>query len=470
MREPVGDLAIVLHAHMPYVEGFGTYPFGEEWLFDAILRSYLPVLEFAESLSSSITPVLADQLEAPGVPERLEAFIQEYRLGVAEAELAAAGPEFQPAARSQVERYRSALELLGEVGGSPLEAFARPVREGRLDLLASSATHAVLPLLATRRGLEMQIRAGIRSHEKRFGRAAGFWLPECAYEPGLEFDLAREGVEWFPVDQTRHEPGDAALVPVRTEAGPLAFTIDWEAVSWLWDISGYPAWEGYLDFHSKSFGGAHLWAISGRPYDPDAAADRAVSDADRFLESVAARLEAFRGQTGQQGLVVMAFDFDLLGHWWAEGPLWLRTVLERAGPAGVRLLRLSEAAERGIERTAELSASTWGEKKDFRTWDGPGVFDLANGARRAELRFDRAVRDGLRGPKLERAARELLALQASDWAFLDGRGEAGDYAFERAVGHARAALEAIDCPDDEPPEPGVRHLTPELGFGSLLTP
>ncbi len=41
----VGSLAIVLHSHMPYVEGFGTYPFGEEWLFDAVIRSYLPVLE-----------------------------------------------------------------------------------------------------------------------------------------------------------------------------------------------------------------------------------------------------------------------------------------------------------------------------------------------------------------------------------------------------------------------------------------
>jgi 1,4-alpha-glucan branching enzyme len=60
---PVGRLAIVLHAHMPYVEGFGTYPFGEEWLFDAVSRSHLPVLEKARDLTVSITPVLADQLE-----------------------------------------------------------------------------------------------------------------------------------------------------------------------------------------------------------------------------------------------------------------------------------------------------------------------------------------------------------------------------------------------------------------------
>ena len=34
-----GALALVLHTHMPYVEGFGTWPFGEEWLWEAIATS-----------------------------------------------------------------------------------------------------------------------------------------------------------------------------------------------------------------------------------------------------------------------------------------------------------------------------------------------------------------------------------------------------------------------------------------------
>src|SRR4051794_20591234 len=72
--ETLGDLAIVLHSHMPYVEGFGTYPFGEEWLFDAVIRSYLPVLEVARDLTMTVTPVLADQLEDAGVRERLRSF------------------------------------------------------------------------------------------------------------------------------------------------------------------------------------------------------------------------------------------------------------------------------------------------------------------------------------------------------------------------------------------------------------
>ena len=68
-REP-GALAIVLHTHMPYVEGFGTWPFGEEWLWEAMVGSYLPLLELLDTgapITLSLTPVLCDQLEAPGI-------------------------------------------------------------------------------------------------------------------------------------------------------------------------------------------------------------------------------------------------------------------------------------------------------------------------------------------------------------------------------------------------------------------
>ena len=95
MRE-VGDLAVVLHTHMPYVEGFGTYPFGEEWLFDAYARSHLPVLEVARDLTMSVTPVLADQLEAPGVADRMGRFLCDHRLAAAERDAGSA--DFAPAA------------------------------------------------------------------------------------------------------------------------------------------------------------------------------------------------------------------------------------------------------------------------------------------------------------------------------------------------------------------------------------
>ena len=57
-----GALAIVLHTHMPYVEGFGTWPFGEEWLWEAIAGSYLPLLELLDAGASRAFAV-ADQYE-----------------------------------------------------------------------------------------------------------------------------------------------------------------------------------------------------------------------------------------------------------------------------------------------------------------------------------------------------------------------------------------------------------------------
>lgn len=475
MPEATGDLAIVLHSHMPYVEGFGTYPFGEEWLFDAVIRSHLPVLEVAGDLTLTVTPVLADQLEAPGVPERLRRFLLDHRIGAAGLDVESADPEYRHAAIAERDRYLAALDLLEACDGQPLCAFQSAAAEGRVELLASSATHAVLPLLATDRGVDLQVEIGLASHTRRFGPSPGFWLPECGYEPRLEARLGRHEIEYFCTDQSRYEEDDEALVPVSTEAGPIAFTIDWPAVSWLWDMSGYPSWPGYLDFHRLSMNGVGIFRIDGGPYDREAARTRAREQAGEFLDAAARRLGSFRDRTGDRGLMVFACDTELLGHWWAEGPDWLAAVLDGAAARGIRLTTLGDAAAR-VEagempsRRAELRESSWGEGKDFRTWDSPAIADMVSGARRLELAVSRAVAAGLERPRAERAVRELLAVQSSDWAFLDNRREAGDYAFERAVAHAENALEAIDSASGVPLGSRVRSLAPDPSLAPLLVP
>ncbi|HEX8754424.1 MAG TPA: 1,4-alpha-glucan branching protein domain-containing protein [Solirubrobacterales bacterium] len=463
-----GDLAIVLHSHMPYVEGFGTYPFGEEWLFDAVIRSYLPVLDVARDLTMTVTPVLADQLEDEGARERLRSFLLTYRIASAEADLRDVPAECRPACEAELARYRRALELLEGAGGDPLAPFQAAATAGRVELATSAATHAVLPLLATRPGLGLQLDAGIRSHRRRFGWGGGFWLPECAYAPGLEWRLAEHGVSWFCTDQSAHEEPLRALAPVRTEAGVTALPIDWEAVSWLWSLDGYPSDPEYAQFDGKSLRGMRLWRVGGGAYDPAAAAAAAERQAGEFLAAAAARLRSYRVRDGRRGLLVFAIDTELLGHWWSEGPLWLRAVIEGAPDAGVRMLDAARALAEHEPQPGPLRASTWGEGKDLRTWDSPPVADLAWAARRLELRLLRALSRGLDRGAAMRAARELLAVQASDWAFLDQRGQAGDYAFQRATDHARALLEAIDC--EFVTDPRMRSLAPDLHLAPLLEP
>jgi len=466
--DTVGDLAIVLHSHMPYVEGFGTYPFGEEWLFDAVIRSYLPVLEVAEKLTMTVTPVLADQLEDPGVHGRLRRFLLDWRIAAAGADAAQVPAECRDACEAERARYAHALELLDRQGGDPLRAFQDAAETGRIALAASSATHAVLPLLATREGLRLQLDAGIRSHRRRFGWDGGLWLPECAYAPGMEWRLAEHGVRWFCLDQSaRAEPFDP-FAPVATEAGPVALPIDWEAIQWLWSLEGYPSDPAHAQFAGKSLRGVRIWKVGGGGYEPASAAAVARRQAGEFLAAAAARLRASAESRGRRGLLVFAIDTELLGHWWSEGVVWLREVLSAAADAGVRLLTVPEALAEHSPVERPLAASTWGENKDLSTWDSPAVADLAWGARRLELRLSRALADGLRGDAALRAARELLGAQASDWAFLDKRGQAGDYAYQRAVSHAEAALEAIDSPAIV--DPRLRSLAPDLSLSPLLQP
>ena len=295
------------------------------------------------------------------------------------------------------------------LGDDLLALFREPAQAGRVELLASAATHAVLPLVATTAGRRLQVDAGLRSHRRRFGEPAGFWLPECAYEPGLEALLAERGLEYFCADQSAHEEGTAALAPVATREGPVAFTIDWEAVSWLWSLDGYPSDPAHADFHRESLRGTRPWAIGGHTYAPEAAEERAREQAREFVASIARRLEVFRAERGSPGLVVFAIDTELLGHWWWEGPAWLEEVIRTAGQAGVEMMALGAALERHRPEERALAPSTWGEGKDLRTWDSPPVADLAWAARRLELRLVRAPAPGGLGGRRDRASRARAA-------------------------------------------------------------
>src|SRR5207302_9936508 len=185
--KPRGELALVLHTHMPYVEGFGTWPFGEEWLWEAIASSYLPLLELLDTgaaLTLSLTPVLCDQLEAPGLGERFRAFVQDVRANTHEEDargLRAGGHE--DLAR-ELERswgdYERALASFDARGGELLGAFAAHAQ------WPSSATRAARPLLASDAGLRLQVLAGVLSHRERVPGEwrGGVWLPGCAVRAG----------------------------------------------------------------------------------------------------------------------------------------------------------------------------------------------------------------------------------------------------------------------------------------------
>jgi 1,4-alpha-glucan branching enzyme len=480
-----GALAIVLHTHMPYVEGFGTWPFGEEWLWEAMAGCYLPLLDLLDGgapLTLSLTPVLCDQLDAPAVGERFSSFVEDVRRVTHEEDAAGLRAGGHGELALELERswgdYSRALERMQSRGGDLLGAFARHAQ------WTSSATHAVLPLLATDAGVRLQVLSGVRAHRRRFGAwRGGFWLPECAYAPWIERALEEAGAAATCVELTASFGLGARehLQPLRTEAGVVLVPIDRQTMSLVWSEQGYPASGVYRDYHHHTVHHHNPWNNLGGAYEHERALAQSRAHAADFVARTIARLRAAGeshddGALPGGGLVVCALDTELLGHWWYEGQAWLSAVIEECSAQGLRLLRLDDALEQ-IEPLApadaaarlrsgdgvEWRASTWGEGNDLATWSGPDVAEMAFAVRACELAVISGARPGAA------AVRELLALQACDWPFMVARGVAVPYARERFDGHLRALERALAGGPTATLE-GLANLAVEADPASLLLP
>src|SRR3954453_2731519 len=276
---------------MPYVEGFGTWPFGEEWLWEAIATSYLPLLDVLDAhpgkVTLSITPVLADQLEAPGALERCLAFLRETR-PVSHGLDAVDHPELAAQIAYSAARYESAVESL-ERRGELIEAFAPHVT------WTSAATHAVLPLLATDAGVRLQLETGIASHRRRCGAwDGGFWLPECAHAPWLDALLEEAGVHVTCVDWSAL----GLTEPVRSDAGVVLVPLDRPGIDRVWARDGYPAHSDYRDTNPPPPPRPQTRANGGTAYAPARGHARARIHAREFAASAPG---------------VVAFDTELFG-------------------------------------------------------------------------------------------------------------------------------------------------------------
>jgi len=468
-----GALAIVLHTHMPYVEGFGTWPFGEEWLWEAMAGSYLPLLELLDRgapLTLSLTPVLCDQLEAPGIGERFAAFVKDVRSASHELDMAGLRAGGHEALARELEHsrgdYAEALERLDRRGGDMLGAFAEHAQ------WTSAATHAVLPMLATDAGVRLQVQSGVVAHRARFGDGwrGGFWLPECGYAGWLGTILEGAGASTVCVELTGQFGLGARehLRPLLSESGVVLVPIDRATISLVWSDDGYPASGAYRDHHHHTVHHHRPWSNDGGAYDRPRASALAREHAADFVARTIARLREDGSGLPGGGLAVCALDTELLGHWWYEGVIWMEAVVEECARQGLELVRLDEAPALSDPAPARSEEdwwpSSWGLGCDLSTWSGPAVAELAFAARAAELSVLAA--GALAG---EAAVRELLALQASDWAFMISRGLTVPYAHERFEGHRDALVRALAA-GAQADTTGLRNLAVHAARASLLDP
>ena len=255
--------------------------------------------------------------------------------------------------------------------------------------------------------------------------------------PGLEALLAERALAYFCTDQSAREQatGGAGARGRRGRArSPSPST--GRRSSGCGRCDGYPSDPGHADFHRKSLRGARPWAIAGAPYDPAAAAERAREQAARVRRRDRRAPARRSGRSRRARRPGRLRDRHRAARATGGGraPSGWRRSAAAPTDAGVRMTTSADALERhAARRTAELGALHLGRGQGsahlgFAPRRRPRLGGAAARAAPGRASVGAAAWLGGRG---QRATRELLAVQASDWAFLDGRRQAGDYPFQR---------------------------------------
>ena len=492
-RPPRGALLLVLHAHLPYVRHPDDEDhLEEEWLREAVLECYLPLLELLERLADERVPVRLTLSLSPTLVAMLEDPLLRSRIGRRiERQQALAAREVRrtrsDAALNVVARvYQERLERLGALWrdryrGELVPAFAALRDRGLLELLASGATHGFLPLLGpSPQSVRAQVSVGASEHARALGRRpSGFWLPECGYYPGLVRVLAEEELRFTFLDahglaDAEPRPLLSVHAPAFTPSGVAVYARDPEASEQVWSAEvGYPADPVYRDFYRdigwdlpedalaplvgpgrpRRATGFKYHRITGRGpekavWEPEAAFARARQHARHFVSRVAERTGALLGRMERDPLVVAPYDAELFGHWWFEGPTFLEALFREAAAAGLSVVTPADDLQAWPEaQVVSPVESSWGEFGHASMWLDPvndWIPQALYGCAQMLAPFARLQREaGIEGRALVQAFRELLLAQSSDFAFILRSGTVTEYARARVQQHLSAFLELV---------------------------
>jgi len=522
MKSPTGSMALVLHAHLPYVRHPEHEDFLEEdWLFEAITETYVPLLRAFERLDAekldyrltmTVTPPLSAMLADPLLESRYLRHLEKLRELVDRE--GKGNPENTPVGTS-ARFYQSWLKETARYvqerwGGNLRDALRAAQDRGHIELVTCTATHGLLPVMGSTSAQRAQVKVGVESHRRAFGRPPrGIWLAECGWEPGLDRLLAQSGIEYFFTDSHAVALGDprpalGLYAPVSTPDGVFAFPRDMESSKQVWSSKeGYPGDEWYREFY-RDLGydadyeyirpylhddgvrrqvGVKYHRVTGEVplhekafWDVDRARQRAKEHAGNFLFNRQAQVRWLAGGMDRPPLIVSPYDAELYGHWWFEGTWFLEDFLRKAATVQdeLELITPGDYIDRGLPVQEQVpNMSTWGDEGYFRVWlNGDNAWFYRH-QHHAERRMESLARrfpeaDGPVKEALAQAARELLLAQSSDWAFIVSMGTTVPYAVRRFREHIANFHLVADMIEEHQIDAGalkrLRDLDPIFGW------
>ena len=484
----LGRLAIVLHAHLPYVRKNEKNSLEEDWLFQAILECYIPLLQVMEGckkqdisntkLTLSLSPTLLSLLQNKQIQNKFSSWIKtriEFLTDLSNKEKVAS--EFL------MRNIKNNYLYWEKCSGNLIERFKNLNITGNLDILTCAATHGYLPILRENPETVFgQINTAIRSHEVIFGtRPLGIWLPECAYYENLDEMLFNCGIRYAVLDahgilNGSPRPRYGVYAPICSNKGVAFFGRDSESTLPVWSSrEGFPGNPVYREFH-KDLG----WELSSselqkkgiptrRPlglkfhritdnkalldkkefYIEDEAIKKVEEHADIYLLSRSKQLKNLTMSSSFDPLLIAPFDAELFGHWWYEGPRFIEFILKKSINYSIKLTNLKEILlEKPNLQICDPSPSSWGQGgyhnywlNDKNAWIVPKITKA--GSVFVEL-CARKFNDDFSLRLLKQAARELLLSESSDWSFILRAGTTTELAKERIDRHLSRFWKLID--------------------------
>ncbi len=484
-----GALLFVLHAHLPFVRHPGyDKPFIEEnWLNEAILETYIPLLRVYRNLKKegvyfritmSFSPTLCSMLIDSYLQDRFRSYINNLiALAEKEVERTKFDAHLNYLSRKYLGHFQDTLKVFEELGGDITKGFKEFSDDGSLEVITCPATHGFLPFMESEpHAVRAQIRNGRRVHRRVWGKdPKGIWLSECGYFPGLENYLADEGIRYFFVDShgienSRPRPRFGVYAPVEVGRGVFAFGRDPESSRQVWSSKdGYPGDYHYREYyrdigHDLDYDYIHHFLnsdgirintgikyhrITGKTdykeyYNPDAAMEVCGNQAGDFLAKRIEQAVHFYNANLQPAIIVSPYDAELFGHWWYEGPQFIEFLFKKIHYDQVTIQSIHAMETPGIVpriQSVKMSMSSWGESgygdvwlNSSNEWIYPHLLSCAIDMH-GLAHIYKNTQDPWEIRVLNQMGRELLLAQSSDWAFIMKIGTMVDYAVRRTNVH-----------------------------------
>ncbi len=485
-----GYISMVLHAHLPYVRHPEYKYFLEEnWFFEAINETYLPLLESFEKMAAdgvnfkitmTITPTLMAMLADPLLQERYVQHINTL-IELAEKEVIRTNliADLNKNAKMYLKKFTDNREnFIEKYKMNLINGFKKFQTAGNLEIITCCATHGFLPLMSVNeKAVEAQIKIAVDSYERHIGsKPRGIWLAECGYYPGHDKFLKKYGIQFFFTDthgilHGTPRPKYGVFAPVFCESGVAAFGRDVESSRSVWSANeGYPGDYNYREFY-RDIGfdldfdyikpyihpdgirintGIKYYKITGKThekevYNQERALKMVKEHAGNFHFNRVKQIEYLSEYMDRKPIIVSPYDAELFGHWWYEGPHFIEEVLRltadpKSAIKSVTPYEYLEAHPKNQVLTP--SFSSWGHKgysevwlSESNDWIYKHLIEMSERMVELATYYQSQSADLLVNRALSQAARELLLAQSSDWAFIMKNNTAVEYAVKRTKDH-----------------------------------